>query len=84
MASSSIRASFQWEDPFLLEGQLTADERAVRDAAQAFAQEQLLPKAQEAFRHEKTDAGDLPLDGRTRPAWRDDPRGLRRRGSELC
>ena len=33
MASSSTRASFQWEDPFFLEGQLTEDERAVRDAA---------------------------------------------------
>ncbi len=55
MASQSIRASFHWEDPFLLEGQLTADERAVRDAAQAFAQEQLLPKVLEAFRHETTD-----------------------------
>ena len=57
MASSSTRASFQWEDPFFLESQLTEDERAVRDTAQAFAQERLLPKAQEAFRHEKTDAG---------------------------
>ncbi len=73
MASQSMRASFQWEDPFLLEGQLTADERAVRDAAQAFAQEQLLPKVQEAFRHEKTDAsifrsmGELGLLGATIP-----------------
>ena len=57
MASQSTRASFQWDDPLSLESQLTADERAVRDAAQVFAQEQLLPKAQEAFRHEKTDAG---------------------------
>jgi glutaryl-CoA dehydrogenase len=57
MASSATRASFQWEDPFFLEGQLTEDERAVRDTAQAFAQERLLPKAQEAFRHEKTDVG---------------------------
>jgi glutaryl-CoA dehydrogenase len=57
MASHSTRPSFQWDDPLFLEAQLTADERAVRDAAQAFAQEQLLPKAQEAFRHEKIDPG---------------------------
>ena len=46
MASPSTRPSFQWADPLQLEGQLTADERAVRDAAQVFAQEQLLPKVQ--------------------------------------
>ena len=46
MASQSTRQSFQWDDPFFLEGELTADERAVRDAAQAFAQDQLLPKVQ--------------------------------------
>ena len=57
MASQSTRQSFRWDDPLLLEGQLTADERAVRDAAHAYAQEQLLPKVQDAFRHEKTDAG---------------------------
>ncbi len=57
MASHSTRPSFQWADPLFLEAQLAADERAVRDAAEAFAQEQLLPKAQEAFRHEKTDPG---------------------------
>jgi glutaryl-CoA dehydrogenase len=57
MASQSSRPTFQWDDPFALEGQLAADERAVRDAANAFAQGALLPKAQEAFRHEKTDPG---------------------------
>ncbi len=55
MASQSTRQSFRWDGPLLLEGQLTADERAVRDAAHAYAQEQLLPKVQDAFRHEKTD-----------------------------
>ena len=80
MASPSPRASFQWDDPFQLEGQLTADERAVRDAAQTFAQGELLPKVQEAFRHEKTDAaifnemGELGLLGTTIPDR------LRRRG----
>jgi len=55
MTSQSTRPSFLWDDPLLIEDQLTADERAVRDAAHAYAQEQLLPKVQEAFRYEKTD-----------------------------
>ncbi|PWJ79725.1 hypothetical protein C7441_1141, partial [Pseudaminobacter salicylatoxidans] len=33
----SAKASFVWEDPFLLEGQLSEDERMIRDAAAAFA-----------------------------------------------
>ena len=49
--------AFQWDDPLSLEGQITADERAVRDSAHAYCQEQLLPKVQEAFRHEQTDIG---------------------------
>ncbi|RBP02224.1 glutaryl-CoA dehydrogenase [Roseiarcus fermentans] len=57
MTSQSPLASFLWDDPLLIESQLTADERAVRDAARAFAQKELLPKTQEAFRHEKADVG---------------------------
>jgi glutaryl-CoA dehydrogenase len=52
-----MRASFQWDDPFALEAQLTADERAVRAAAHAFAQELLAPGVTEAFRHEKANPG---------------------------
>jgi glutaryl-CoA dehydrogenase len=48
-------APFRWEDPLLLEGQLTEDERMVRDAAHAFCQEKLLPRVQAAFRHEHFD-----------------------------
>ncbi len=40
----------------MLESQLSADERAVRDAARAFAQTRLAPKVVQAFRHEQTDA----------------------------
>jgi glutaryl-CoA dehydrogenase len=36
----SSTARFSWSDPFLLDGQLTDDERAVRDAARAYCQEQ--------------------------------------------
>ena len=49
------RASFAWDDPLLLADQLTDEERMIRDAAHAYAQERLLPRVTEAFRHEKTD-----------------------------
>jgi len=49
------KAKFSWEDPFLLNEQLTEDERMVRDAAHAYCQEKLAPRVLEAFRHEKTD-----------------------------
>jgi glutaryl-CoA dehydrogenase len=50
-----LKASFKWEDPLLLDEQLTADERMVRDAAHAYARDKLTPRILEAFRHEKTD-----------------------------
>ena len=43
---------FHWDDPLLLEQQLTQDERMVRDAARAFAQDKLMPRVLNAFRHE--------------------------------
>jgi len=46
---------FQWEDPLLLDEQLSAEERMVRDAAQGYARDKLQPRVLEAFRHEKTD-----------------------------
>src|SRR3954453_19301255 len=49
------RASFQWDDPLLLEEQLTDDERMIRDTARAYAQERLLPRVGQAYREEKTD-----------------------------
>jgi len=51
----SSRPSFHWEDPFLLETQLTEEERMVRDAAHAYCQEKLEPRVLDAFRNEKTD-----------------------------
>ena len=48
-------ASFNWEDPFRLEQQLTDDERLVLDTARQYAQERLAPRVQEAYREEKTD-----------------------------
>jgi len=47
--------SFAWDDPFLLDRQLDADERAVRDAARAYCQDKLAPRIVDAFRGESTD-----------------------------
>ena len=49
------QATFHWEDPLLLEQQLTEEERMVRDSARAYCQDKLAPRVLEAFRHEKTD-----------------------------
>lgn len=45
-------AGFVWEDPFLLEDQLSEEERMIRDSAQSFAQEALLPRVNEAYLNE--------------------------------
>ena len=50
---------FEWDDPFLLENQLSEDERMVRDAAhaaRAYAREKLQPRVIEAYAKETTDA----------------------------
>jgi glutaryl-CoA dehydrogenase len=49
------KAAFQWDDPLLLEQQLTQEERMVRDSARAYCQGKLAPRVLEAFRHERTD-----------------------------
>lgn len=49
------KARFHWDDPLLLDQQLTADERMIRDAAAAYCQDKLAPRVLEAFRHEQTD-----------------------------
>jgi len=46
---------FSWNDPFLLEGQLSQDERMMRDAAAAYAADKLAPRIQDAYLDEKTD-----------------------------
>ncbi len=48
-------APFSWADPFLLDDQLTDEERMIRDAAAAFAAEKLAPRVEEAYLEEKTD-----------------------------
>ena len=67
------RSAFQWDDPFLLDQQLTDEERMVREAAAAYCQDKLAPRVLEAFRHEKMDTtifremGELGLLGPTIP-----------------
>ncbi|HEY6451369.1 MAG TPA: acyl-CoA dehydrogenase family protein, partial [Steroidobacteraceae bacterium] len=66
-------ASFRWDDPLLLDEQLTGEERMVRDAARDYAQSALAPRVLEAFRRERTDPaifremGALGLLGATLP-----------------
>jgi glutaryl-CoA dehydrogenase len=69
----SSNPSFHWDDPLLLNAQLTDEERMIRDAAAAYCQDKLAPRVLEAFRHEKTDPaifsemGELGLLGPTIP-----------------
>ena len=64
---------FNWEDPFLIEDQLTEEERMLRDGARAFAQDKLQPRVIKAFNDEHTDPaifremGDAGLLGATVP-----------------
>ena len=44
-----------WEDPFLLDQQLTEEERLIRDTAEQYAQSKLAPRIQSAYRNETTD-----------------------------
>jgi glutaryl-CoA dehydrogenase len=55
LAPVKSKAQFNWEDPLLLDEQLSEDERMVRDAARSYCQDKLAPRVLEAFRHEKTD-----------------------------
>ena len=72
-------AAFKWDDPLDLEGELTEDERMVRDTARGYAQEKLLPRVVAAFRDEKPDPAIMPEMGALGLARPDDPGGIRRR-----
>jgi glutaryl-CoA dehydrogenase len=69
-----VHGSFHWDDPLLLDGQLTEEEKMVRDAARDYAQGSLAPRVMDAFRREFTDPaifkemGELGLLGATIPA----------------
>jgi glutaryl-CoA dehydrogenase len=67
------KARFCWEDPLLLDAQLSEDERMIRDAARDYCQGRLRPRVQDSFRHEQTDVaifremGEMGLLGPTIP-----------------
>ncbi len=71
--AASTRASFSWEDPLLLDEQLSEDEHLIRDAARAYCQEKLMTRVLEANRHERfdreimTEMGELGFLGSTLP-----------------
>ncbi|SDN42616.1 acyl-CoA dehydrogenase [Vreelandella arcis] len=62
---------FNWDDPLLLEYQLSDEERQIRDAAHDYCQEKLQPRVLSAFREERfdreimTEMGELGLLGAT-------------------
>ena len=70
---TSSKPQFQWDDPFFLEAQLSDEERMVRDAAKAFADDILTPRVIGDFRDEAfdpallKDMGALGLLGSTIP-----------------
>src|SRR5262245_24417797 len=65
--------AFDWQDPLDLEGELTEDERMVRDSARSYAQDKLFPRVLKAYREERfereivTEMGALGLLGATLP-----------------
>ena len=68
------RAAFVWDDPFLLDEQLSDEERMIRDTTRDYAQERLMSRVLEANRHERfhreimNEMGELGLLGATLPA----------------
>ncbi|WP_029009904.1 acyl-CoA dehydrogenase [Azospirillum halopraeferens] len=71
--TAETRATFAWDDPLLLDAQLTDDERMIRDSARAYCRDRLMPRVLEANRHETTDPaifaemGELGFLGATLP-----------------
>jgi len=71
--AATTKPVFKWDDPLLLDAQLTEEERMVREAARAYAQDKLMPRIKDAFRHETSDPsifremGELGLLGATLP-----------------
>jgi glutaryl-CoA dehydrogenase len=54
-ARAKPSAEFDWEDPLGLEGQLSEEERMVRDTARGYAQDKLMPRILMAYREERFD-----------------------------
>jgi glutaryl-CoA dehydrogenase len=75
-AKPAVVADFNWEDPLDLEGQLSEEERMIRDSVREFAEDKLATRVKSAFRDERfdreimTEAGELGLMGiMTDPAY---------------
>jgi len=70
---AKLSSEFDWQDPLGLEGELTEEERMVRDSARGFAQGNLFPRVLTAYREERFDRdvitgmGELGLLGCTLP-----------------
>jgi glutaryl-CoA dehydrogenase len=62
--ASSQTSAFAWDDPFLLDDQLSEEERMIRDAARAFSEAELLPRVQDAYLEEHTDPALFRLMGK--------------------
>ena len=73
IGTKPARATFDWADPFLLEDQLSDEERMIRDTAHEYCQEKLMPRVASAYLEERTDReifhemGELGLLGVTIP-----------------
>lgn len=69
----AAKTSFKWNDPLLLDQQLSDEERMIRDTAKQFAEQKLAPRVVDAFRNEHTDPeifremGEVGLLGTTIP-----------------
>ncbi|MBT3870085.1 MAG: acyl-CoA dehydrogenase [Gammaproteobacteria bacterium] len=66
-------ASFNWQDPFCMDDQLSDDERMIRDTAKSYAKDKLMTRVRQAYRDEHfhreimTEMGSLGLLGPTLP-----------------
>ncbi|MEF0944452.1 acyl-CoA dehydrogenase family protein, partial [Rhizobium sp. BR 362] len=63
MATTHSQTPFSWNDPFLLNDQLSEEERMIRESAEAFAEAELAPRVHDAYLEEKTDPGLFKLMG---------------------
>ena len=64
-------ALFNWADPFLIDKQLSSEEKMIMETARKYSEEKLLPRIKEAWKNENTDPsifkemGELGLLGAT-------------------
>jgi len=71
MTKANLKPFFKWEDPLLLDAQLSEEEILIRDSAKNYAQDKLMPRIIEANRNEifhreiMNEMGDLGLLGST-------------------